>query len=72
MRWDSATSQRWKLQHKKNRAKQLRKFGESNYDWWKNRGVGRVEVGMALTGHPPHRSGLAELPHPVPVSGRNV
>lgn len=72
MRWDSATSQRWKLQHKKNRAKQLRKFGESNYDWWKNRGVGRVEVGMALTGHPPPGSVRADLPHTALVLGSDA
>src|SRR4029453_9330271 len=28
-----------------------------------------VGVGMPIAGHPLHRSGLAELPHPAPVSG---
>ena len=29
----------------------------------------RVAVGMAITGHPPHRSGRALLTHPAPISG---
>ncbi len=31
-----------------------------------------VAVGPALTGCPPHRSGLEELPHPAPTSGGNA
>src|SRR3972149_5667794 len=31
-----------------------------------------VEVGTTLTGRPPHRSGLAELPHPALAVGHNV
>jgi len=29
----------------------------------------KVAVGMAITGHPPHRSGRALLTHPAPISG---
>jgi len=28
-----------------------------------------VAVGMPVTRHPPHRSGLEELPHPAPALG---
>jgi hypothetical protein len=31
-----------------------------------------VAVGMPVTRHPPHRSGLEELPHPAPTSGINA
>lgn len=31
----------------------------------------RVGVGMLIAGHPLHRSGRAELPHPAPVLGHN-
>ena len=31
-----------------------------------------VAVGMALTSHPPHRSGRAGLPHPAPASGQTT
>ena len=31
-----------------------------------------VAVGMPVTPHPPHRSGLEELPHPAPTSGSNA
>ena len=29
-----------------------------------------IAVGMALSGHPPHRSGRAAFPHPVPTSSK--
>ena len=28
-----------------------------------------IAVGMPIAGHPPHRSGRAEFPHPAPTSG---
>ena len=31
-----------------------------------------VAVGMPVARHPPHRSGLEELPHPAPTSGNNA
>ena len=34
--------------------------------------AGSFAVGMALTGHPPHRSRRAELPHRAPASGYDV
>jgi len=32
----------------------------------------RVAVGIPVAQHPPHRSGLEELPHPAPALGNNA
>ncbi len=42
------------------------------YDTKKCRPVGTVAVGMLVAQHPPHRSGLEELPNPASAIGNNA